>query len=289
MVKTVLSLAGDDFSKPVYGIHRLGIHFNSTYIGLLVINKEQNKVAAFQLLEPEEQFNVADGAAIRKMLDSLIAGHEWFSDNTITTTVLIPGNGFTLVPVEAYDSYNKEQLLEPQYQVQTSDIVFAEQLADNPVMAVYTLPWGWSQQLRSHFTDLKLIHEDVCWLNLAISTQGKNLPDKAAVLYVEPDKLKIQLIEKGKLLYFNSFYFQDNYDILYYLQLALSQFGMGTAATDILLAGTGYDDLALETFLKQYTLSINPLKFPFFNTLPVAMRKYYPTHYLALFSTAICG
>lgn len=289
MVKTVLSFAEEGFSKPVSGLHRLGMHFTSTYVALLAINNEQKKGVAFQLLEPVHPFDINEATEVRQMIDYFISQHEWFSDSSVSTSVLIPGNGLTLVPSDVFDSYSKELILEPQYQVQSGDIVYTEKIGDSPYTTVYALPWSWNQQLRSRFTDLKLFHEDVCWLNIALTEQGKNLPETAAILYVEFEKLKIQLIKKRKLLYYNSFYYQGKEDILYYLQLALNQFGMGTSMMDIFLAGTGFNELALESFLKQYSSSVNLLKFPFYNTLPASLRKNYPSLYLALFSLALCG
>ncbi|MHC1706175.1 MAG: DUF3822 family protein [Bacteroidales bacterium] len=288
-ITPVDSYTDGSFTGPVAGAHLIYIHIAASFVAMLAVEKEQKKVLALQAFDVNEASGTNESSSLSLLLTGLADQHPWLSNPALVSKVLVPGNGLALVPESVFDPYAKELMMEPQYQIQSSDIIVAEKLVSHPLIAVFALHWNYNQQLKSRFPLSQLNHEDTCWINAVLSAKDKGLSSSSAVLYLERNTLKVAGIFQGKLLFFNKFYVEGNNDVLYYLQLCLNQNKMDVSSTGIFLAGPESSNAGLDSFLNNYSFTVSPLILSSFNELPVELRKKYSCLYLPLFSLITCG
>jgi|GEM_PF-4445048 hypothetical protein len=288
-MNTLYSFSDDSFTKPVPGTHRLGIHITESHMAVMVIQNEHNKICGFQLLEHNPPVQLSESYKIKELFENVIDRHEWLSVPDIKITVLVPGNFITFLPEEYFDSYKKEQLIEPQYFIQPSDVLFSEKLSTNPCIALFALPWNWNQHLKSRYSDVKLLQEDVCWAEAVISAKQKHLSGTSVILYLDKGTVKILIAKNANILFFNTFKYFEPVDVLYYLQLVADQTGLDATSVKLYLAGPCHDNPEIEKLLSQYSYDTGEIKLPFLDSIPSTIRKKYAQAHLALFSVLICG
>lgn len=289
IVNPTVYLSKDSFSKPIPGPHALGIHFSEKTVSMLALTEDYNKVLALQVLQINEPLSGIEEQAVSQLIDYLINHHEWLTDSSLKITVLLPGKGFTLVPEEIIDTYNKEQLLEPNYQLQPNDVVLAEKLNAMPVTAVYALPWTWNNRIKNHFSDATIVHEDVFWIDHCLQALKNQKSSPSVILMTAENYVKILIIKDKELIYYNSFFIQSDEDILYYLHLAVQQHGLDIQGLSLWIAGSNPEEKKCLTLFKKYNRNVSLLNLPWFNRFSPTFSRKIVNRYLTLFSIATCG
>ncbi len=251
-VKTLDKLVPDP------ALHRLAVHFFPHGMAMLWMGKEDRKPLAFQVSDAAHDLDLSSDDVIRDLIRFLQSSHPWFTNTSVPVTALVPGSGISLVPEPLYDSFMREKLTALSLMPGDGETLAAEKLTHAPVYAVFTLPWSWNQQFRTHFLDHTLVHEDFHWIN---ATHGKG---KAAVTAGDrgimlrfPGRVKILLIHDGKPAAFNTYGAQSPEDCLYWLLLLTEQSGMKPAETEVEVVCNESDESSLLSLFRNYFPVVN--------------------------------
>ncbi len=283
-----VSIIDQQVSRPVPGEHCLGIYLSGQQIALMLFSSEYRKILGMSLIESSEPWNPDQNDQVTGLLDYLVSSHAWFSDPAVRMTFLYQSSSFSLVPETLYDPYSKEHLLEPVFQNETSDLMYAERLESYDAYAMYAVPWNLNNQLRTRFADYHILHPDIPWLNQLMLHKRKSHGADSMELMLGGTRLTLTIVRDNKLLYHNEFPYKTWQDVLYYILLAAGQQDLSPGKLNLQMAGWGADDPEGNELLDKYFNSCQPLSFSCLDHIPAGMKKGHCNRLLPLFSLKKC-
>lgn len=201
--------------------------------------------------------------------------------------VLISSSETTLVPAPFF----REDLLKHYYQLnfkaQVGQNVFYNYVNAIDAYLVFAIDASFWNGIQKILPVEKPLHVGTSWLeNLLMKGRWKTGQMLAAD--IENQVVRVAVIQEGHLQFFNSFRFQADQDLLYYLVYTANQFGLDPEQDDFWLSGLIETDSERYHLLSRY---IRNIKFPdgFKTHSPGPELKKIPGHfYYHLFGTPLC-
>jgi hypothetical protein len=197
------------------------------------------------------------------------------------------GERSTLVPSEFFDTKNAESIFKFNYRLDEDSLVFYNQLTPSNIFNVFGIPGNLYKSVTKLFGQINVYHHATSFVRLLVEDSEKSTQPKFYV-YLSSELINIGIALKGKLLYFNTFSYQNNTDILYYILSVLEQYKLSPKDTEVYFSSAIEEHDALFEFLNDYLNQIRFIKPSANYTYSYLFDELHLTRYANLFNLALC-
>lgn len=177
---------------------------------------------------PDEVGAFAD--ALEKIkLDSHILNNEY------TKTIVIPDNPFyTFIPDKLFIAEEARRYIEFTHTISSGEIIHVDSISELAVKNIYMLPFEADGFLRKSFPKFEYRHLTTILIKTVL--KNRDLQDKVLVNFSRK-RMDIVIAMAGKLQLCNSFKFETDEDMLYFLLNVYKQLGFDTNLMPLVLKG----------------------------------------------------
>ena len=143
-----------------------------------------------------------------------------------------------LVPSENYSSGLGNELLQLQFDIDTTDYLHRDVIESVLCENIYAFPVGFSTAAEISYPEAIVQHSHTVLLSALVEFVNKgNLERKAAFINVTKGYLDVFLFDKKNLIYANHFEWQVGGDVFYYALYSLSNLGFNVELDPLYLTG----------------------------------------------------
>lgn len=167
----------------------------------------------------------------------------------------------TLIPAALFDPNKRETYLHFNHASDFSGEVRSDQLANLDCHNIYYLPAELEYFLSERFPQAKLLHHATSLLE-AVAIRQKNSTEKRVFLQYRPQYFDLLVFNGKNLVFHNTFYYQANEDILYYLLFAADQLELNPESMLLEILGPTEKSSALVELIRKYVRHVELAQLP---------------------------
>ena len=167
----------------------------------------------------------------------------------------------TLIPKPLFDPGRMEEMYSFSNQLPKNNVILSNDIRGIDSKVVFSVPGQILDALKDHPNEFKVYHQSCPEIeNAALATRSNPNGDYVLVrLYV--DFFDIVVFRKGKFELFNSFSYQTEEDLIFYILYAFEQLEFNTDKYKVILSGNVDENSALTDKLSQFIPGISFEKF----------------------------
>ena len=189
------------------------------------------------------------------VFEDKIKNHDWLSKKYKSINICLINNKNTLVPDSLFVLKNKTSYLSFNHEKTEKLDVLHDKIDPFNSYNIYGISTPIKDIIETHFKEATIKHHSssliVNWFN-----QYKNNDEKILLLNVQNKGFQLMVIENMELIFFNSFHFQHNNDLLYHLLFAMEQLKLDPEKIKLLLHGNILKNSELYQLLYTYVRHI---------------------------------
>ncbi|MGC8804155.1 MAG: DUF3822 family protein, partial [Bacteroidales bacterium] len=121
-----------------------------------------------------------------------------------------------LVPQSLFDADHLEDFLKFHHKIDENEKILYHFIPTVEAFLIYTCPIGVEQLLTAKYQQVSIKHHAIPFIQLAAS-KASNILQPQVKIFLGQDFFDLLVIKQGKILLFNSFYYQKYTDVLYFL------------------------------------------------------------------------
>ncbi len=234
--------------KDKTNLKKLSIQVSLNGLSFCILNEESNTISFFKKIEFEKQL---DPIKILSKIE-LAYEEEKALNQPIDEVKLIFSNSlFTLVPEELFDEDNASNYLKFNAKILKTDFVAFDRL-ENELVNIY-IPYA---NITNYFFDKYGEFEYQHAMSILIGKLIKQKTSSQTKVFLNNriGQYELIIIEKGKLLFANSFEYDTKEDFLYYLLFTAEQLELNTEEFELILLG------AIDKNSEEYQITWNYIK-----------------------------
>ena len=184
---------------------------------------------------------------------------EKLSDLEIVKLVYYNTNS-TLVPTDLFDEKNSLNFLKFNAKIQVDDFTANDSLIDNEIKNIYVPYVNINNYIFEKFNSFEYHHYSTILIEELKKRLNSNFSN-AVFLNIGDKNIDITHFNKGKIIFYNSFEFSNNEDVLYYLLYCLNELNLDTKKILVSCTGQITIESALYELLYTYIQNIEILDF----------------------------
>jgi hypothetical protein len=194
----------------------------------------------------------------------------------------------SVIPAALFDPGRLQDHFQLNYNIPESLEYKADHLKELDAWNAFAIEKDWTELVKKHFSQEIIIHSTTPLLTRFSMIHRQNPALKQIFLHFSGKRFDIALFSENMLLFFNTFQFETNEDVLYFTLYAAEQLKLRANEASIRICGEIEEDSDLVILLKEYFRELTFLNRPEgFNYNPLFD---FPVHrYQTLFSLALCG
>jgi hypothetical protein len=143
----------------------------------------------------------------------------------------------TLVPQDLFSEANQEELLFFNHPKEVSEICRHETIPRLKAEIIYSIPSCIISELQAVFPEAEIVNTSGQMIESLIKLSLESAFEGMLCANVRGAWVEIICIEKGKLLYFNSFSYRTREDLAYYIIFVMEQLGLNPDTITLILTG----------------------------------------------------
>ncbi len=191
-----------------------------------------------------------------------------------------------LIPESYFDKSNLKSYFEFNHSISELDEINYNLLSDIDAYNVFVIPSYVANEVIKRFRDAKLYHQATPFIR---SIFEKDADKENDGVYVNMNNrfIDIAVAGKGKLKLYNTFQFQNETDLLYFILYVYKQLNLDTQTNKLYISGELSDNQQIFRSLKKFINTVYYLE-PFDFTFSGALAKLSKHKYLNLFNLVSC-
>jgi hypothetical protein len=142
-----------------------------------------------------------------------------------------------LIPFALFDPTKKEIYFNSTNTLAEDHVVLYDRLNNLEAYGQYAIPQEVKNLVDDLFPSSRIRHSGTVLIESLLSSLSLNEWSASLVLNIGRKHFDILLFEQGKMLFFNSFRYEEFGDMMYYLFFVLEQFAIEASSIDALLMG----------------------------------------------------
>lgn len=258
-----------EFSLSAEKEYELYLEGNSQMLQLAVYDSSQNAFVGVKQYFAESGEETDTVAALFNNESDLI-GHKYQK-----VTYAYSSFRAMLVPQSLFDADHLQDFLKFHHKIDDNEKIMYHFIPSAEAFLIYTCPTDTENLLKSKFASINIKHHAIPFIQLALNkTTDSHLP--VVHLFLGQDFFDMMVMKQGKILLFNSFYYQKYTDVMYFLVNVSNLFSIPPHHSHMFVGGN------IEH--TQYTNIVKELKtiFPFINEENLPDNLSYAKEILAL-------
>lgn len=229
MITKTLSLTDQSFHISEGQV--LAVKISDDTVEFCVLDSAKKMVVALESwnIDLAEEEGTYTDALEKIMTDSNLHANEFVS------TIIIPDNPFyTFVPDKLFIAEEAKHYLEFTHSISATEIINTDNITELTVKNIYAIPYESDSFFRKSLTHFVYMHLSSILVKTVL--KNKALQDKVLV-NIGRHRMDIVIAMAGKLKFCNSFRFETDEDMLYFLLNVYKQLGFDTNIMPLVLKG----------------------------------------------------
>lgn len=191
----------------------------------------------YLLLEDFEYSSGGFSEGYFNQLMHVVEGHPALSAPFEKVNISFFSPGLLLIPVELFREDDKEFLCRFCSTIPENHSVYSEKLNNLDAYGVYFMPQDLKTFLDTRFVSYSLRHQGAALIDNTLAFKHLEILPVDVVLHVKRSFFEIVLLDKHKVILYQSFKYQTFDDLLYYLFYVLEQFKRDAGNQKLILIG----------------------------------------------------
>jgi hypothetical protein len=192
------------------------------------------------------------GLAFGDFLNAVCTDFPWLKNGFKTVKVAYDGHKSTLVPAMLFDPNEKERYFRFNCNPDDDDLISCDHLMPLDAWNVFSVPQPVIEATREYFPKSGVIHAsslliESVWINYKNRTIAPHV-----FLHVREHVFDLMIFDGRQMTYFNSFPFQNQEEVTYYLIFVLEQLDFNPETIPLVLLGNVAAGDGLFQLLRQY-------------------------------------
>ncbi len=221
-----------------------------------------------------------------EQIESFLSKDKYFQYPYKQVSALFSNPKSLLIPSPVFDEQSIKKYFEFNHPLEELEEIHYNYLDQIDAYNVFSIPNPITNALKKQFKNIQFLHHSFplifYYLNFIHS-------DKIHTgLNIYGGFVDILAVEKEKLLYFNSFDYQKNEDILYYVLNVFQQLNLDPSGNDLNVTGSNFQTDSLLKELKQFIKKVDLVKPPREFTYSYLFKKEMTHYFSNLFRVNLC-
>lgn len=191
----------------------------------------------------------------RSQLSDLIREQDIFQKPYRHETIAFEYPYVTLVPGALFDERNIRTYLSACFHLPQEQVFMADKLDPLDIRIAYSLPETAATQIRQAFPGSAIRHYATPLLS-GMAQQAKSQSGRGLFCHFRGNQFDLVAFEDGKLLFFNTFEFNNKEEFLYYVLFVLEQLGLNASEQEMLVSGDVEPDREPLLFARDFLKSV---------------------------------
>lgn len=221
-IRTTHQIIDESFNIKNCSNYALALLIGERCMEYCILDLKKNKVlvllsCAFQqAYEPKE---------LNEALYNLIDKDDKLNQKYKSIKIGIINSKSTLIPEPLFDFDKAREYLTLNHLLTDDDIIKVDSIKTLDAENIYTIPKQNEIMLQQHFIFPQIYHFSTALIE-SILIQNKNKTGKKTILHIQTNQFETMFIEDGKLIFYNSFFYQTKEDLIYYVLFTAQQLGV---------------------------------------------------------------
>jgi hypothetical protein len=200
--------------------------------------------------------NISD---LTSLIDKLLDQIPLSLDQSASLRCLVNFRKFSLVPEHLYEKGKGPGILSYTARLETGDHIYTDHWKSSQAMMIYAAPSAFSQWIKQRFPQAILQHS-----SSAIERLYQLYPSQefSGYLHISPGEADFYLAQKGKMQWYNTFQYQTEEDLLYFVLYCLEQNHFQPNDLHLKVGGFSLKGDKLRTLLERYISDVKDLEIP---------------------------
>ena len=276
-------IADKAFNDKSTASYNLSVLLGADRLSYLVVDRHQQVL----LLRAYDFSEAAKVPPLKEKLHELYLEDELLRHSYANTTLAVVSPVHSLVPNRLFNEEQQEVYIKSVTSFPTDGIPLQDHIDAFQLHNCYFLEADLHQSIQSTLSPSKILHGASCLLQ-GFAKLAMQQRRKQVFVNVRHRLLQIVAFDNTKLLYCNSFPFQDQHDFIYYLMLAYDQLQFKPELVPVTLCGQLQAESSIYHLIYRYIRHIRLLPLPTFLRFNSGQETF-PSHfYYDLFSLTLC-
>lgn len=220
-----------DSAKTLY--YNITIQCSLDGFCFVVHHQEENKIIDIELYQTSES---TDESVIMEALEKALFKKGLLGKPFHSIRYIVNNTYSTLVPSTLFDENECETYLRFNHHLPQGYKLFHEPLRNMDAVNVFAMPEKQYEHLQSTWHDLHISHQTTLFVDGILKEEPYD-SDINAFINVNSRSFDLAIVDKGELMFFNSFKFNTKDDFIYFLMYALQQQGLADSDIPVYFSG----------------------------------------------------
>ena len=274
-----INLVDETFDKNQAHHYNLSIQYNLNGLSYGLFDTIKNKYIAFRHY-PENESKPEN-------LASLFASDEMLTLPYKEVFLLSDTGQSTLVPIPYFDESKASDLYKFNLGETVDSVIHYNKLPEALVYTVFSYAPAVIAEIQKAFPSIGIYHRTSPFIENLVQESSK-WPRSKCYVSIHKGILDIGLAHQKKLDFFNSFSYQENSDIIYYILTTLEQFKLTAAFTDIFLSVDMENHDEIFEYINGFVSHVNFIRPSDVFTYSYIFDEFQLTRFANLFNLALC-
>lgn len=176
----------------------------------------------------------------------------WLKNSYRVTKIAWEGGRSTLVPAALYEPDEKAGYLNLTMNPNSEEQVFADHLIPLDAYQVFSMPDQVLHTIQGYFPKVKIVHHTSVLIESIWVNYKNRISANRTFLHIRERFFDLMIFDGRQMTYFNSFQFQNNEDIAYYVIFVLEQLNFNPESMPLVLLGNTEKGGGLTDLLSRY-------------------------------------
>lgn len=195
---------------------------------------------------------------LTKKIEAIFDQEDMLNTSYQTITITYSTNRATLIPKVFSDSELFARVAELTNEINKNEEICVNELPGFNQQLIFSFPKELMHLLNRKFTEFNFIHKSIPFLNSAVNQ--RNARENTLLINFEKKYVRIIALKGMNIDLYNSFYFKNESDFLYYTLNICQNLQIDPERDEILIGGYVADDSAYIRQLKKYISNVQFLK-----------------------------
>jgi len=200
------------------------------------------------------------GAVFRDFLESVYTSNPVLSCSFKSVKIACNGKKSTLIPAKLFDPVEKEQYLKFNFKLDQDEQILQDHLMPLDAWQIFTVPGDILSATKEFFPKSKMVHASGLLIESIWINYKNHINSPHIFLHVQERLFDLMIFDGRKMDYFNTFSFQNQEDVTYYLIFVMEQLNFNPESAPLILLGDVEKVDGLSDLLHQYVRNIETVR-----------------------------
>ncbi len=244
-----ISLIDETFDLNFSSEYNLSIQVSLDGFSFCILDKLQKKYVVLQhypLIVGKIQF-------LSKKIEAIFEQEPKLQATYKGVNITYSTNKSTLVPTEFFDERQTKEVLQRLHEIDRCEDIEVSPMKSIGQYIVYAYPKDIRELFNAKFSSYTLKHKSVALIATVLKEKNSK---NSILLNFERKYFRMIVFKNEKIEFFNSFYYKNEFDFLYYTLNVCSQLNLDPEKDELLIGGYMAPDSPYIRQLKKYWASI---------------------------------